>query len=73
MALESRIENAEKQLFDRMSSLESKLQQLLDAANMGRGAWWLFLKIGGIIVIIGSGLVWLTDKLDKFTHIGGKL
>jgi len=47
---------------ERFDRLESKVQALLDAANMGKGAWWLALKIGGLMTVVGSGLAWVIGK-----------
>lgn len=46
-------------LKDRMEGMDNKLDQLVEAANMGKGAWWLSVKIGGFIVTVLAGLAWL--------------
>lgn len=46
-------------LKDRMEGMDNKLDQLVEAANMGKGAWWLSVKIGGFIVTVIAGLAWL--------------
>lgn len=44
--LASRMDSMEKWTAD----LDTKLDKLLAAAAMGQGAWWVILKIGGLIV-----------------------
>lgn len=46
-------------LKERIEGMDGKLDRLVEAANMGRGAWWLSVKIGGAIVTILAGLAWL--------------
>lgn len=60
--IEARVTRDKKtdQRFDR---LEEKLQGLLDAANMGKGAWWFGLKVGGAVVAVASGFAWMLDKI----------
>jgi hypothetical protein len=43
---------------DRLESIEGKLQQLVDAANMGKGMWWASVKVGGLILTVAGGLAW---------------
>jgi hypothetical protein len=58
-ALEARVDILEKSL----SSIDGKVDQLLAAANMGKGAWFALLKIGGVLVILAGGAAWLLDRL----------
>jgi hypothetical protein len=44
---------------ERLEGIDEKLGSLVAAANMGKGAWWLSVKIGGAIVTIMAGLAWL--------------
>lgn len=60
--VEVEIDHAKKQLAD----MNGKLDQLLRAAAMGQGAWWLLLKIGGAIVLLIGAAGWLTDRLKVF-------
>jgi hypothetical protein len=39
------------------------VQSLLDAANMGKGAWWVSVKIGGMIMTVMAALAYLVDKI----------
>jgi hypothetical protein len=55
--------NRDKRTDERFDRLEEKVQALLDAANMGKGAWWMALKIGGMMTVIGSGLTYLANKV----------
>jgi len=53
----------DKRTDERFDRLEAKVQLLLDAANMGKGAWWLALKIGGLLTVVGSAFAWVFGKV----------
>lgn len=68
--LQGRMESHEKRLDDfegrvdkRLESIEGKVQQILDAANMGKGAWWLVLKIGAALSALTAAGLWVYDHL----------
>lgn len=48
MFIEEKIENQGKTL----ASIDKKLELLMAAANMGKGAWWAGVKIGGVFVVL---------------------
>ena len=48
-----------------LRSMDHKLDELIAAANMGKGAWWFMMKIGGLIIVLGAGMAWLADHLWK--------
>jgi|GEM_PF-637068 len=51
-----------------LRSIERKLDHLTSIADMGKGALWLSLKVGGILAVAVAALWALFDKLHK---IGG--
>lgn len=53
----------DKRTDERFDRLEGKVQALLDAANMGKGAWWFGLKVGGALLALASGFAWMVDKI----------
>jgi hypothetical protein len=53
----------DKRTDERFDRLEAKVQSLLDAANMGKGAWWLSVKIGGMIMTVMAAMAYLVDKI----------
>lgn len=53
----------DRRLDERLAKLERNVQAILDAANMGRGAWWLVLKVGAIGSAFVAAFWWLVDKL----------
>ena len=53
----------DKRTDERFDRLEAKVQSLLDAANMGKGAWWVSVKIGGMIMTVMAALAYLVDKI----------
>lgn len=48
-----------------LQSIDGKQDELLAAANMGKGAWWIILRIGGVLVVLGGAAAWLIDKVWK--------
>lgn len=58
-ALEARTAALESWVKD----IDTKLDRLLEAAAMGKGAWWAILKLGGAVVTIAGAAVWIFDHL----------
>jgi hypothetical protein len=46
-----------------LGGMDRKLDQLIAAANMGKGAWWIVIKIGGLVVLSLGALGWVLDHL----------
>lgn len=46
-----------------LNSMNQKLDQLIAAANMGKGAWWLILRIGAVVATIAGFFAWIFDKI----------
>lgn len=59
-ALEARMNGAEGWL----QSIDTKLDTVIAAMNMGKGAWFLLLKVGAILVAIAGAIAWLTDHIQ---------
>lgn len=53
--LEARMDGQEEWLKD----IDGKLDQLIAVANMGKGAWWAILKVGGTLTVLAGGAAWL--------------
>lgn len=51
-----------------LSGMDKKLDQLIAAANMGKGAWWLFIKIGGAAVMVVGAVSWVADRIGFRPH-----
>lgn len=47
-----------------LSDMDGKLDQIIAAANMGKGAWLVAVKAGGIIATIGAGAAWLWQHVQ---------
>lgn len=67
-ALEKRLEESEQRVETRLERIEDKVQLILDAANMGKGAWWLVLKIGAALSAFAACAAWVWEKVS---HLGG--
>lgn len=52
-------------LEDGLKAVNKKLDQLIAAANMGRGAWWALVKVGGILVIFVGAAGWVVDTFFR--------
>jgi hypothetical protein len=48
---------------ERLEKMDDKLDKLVAAANMGRGVWWLSMKLGGLAVMGMAGLAWLWQHI----------
>ena len=58
----------EGKMEERLTKIEGYLQEIRDAANMGKGMFWLLLKIGAVLAALASAGVWIWDKIS---HVGG--
>ena len=57
--LEAKLEGMEAWV----KSIDEKMDKLLEAAAMGRGAWWAILKVGGIGVVLVSAAAWIWSNI----------
>lgn len=48
---------------NQLDKMDQKLDQLLSAAAMGKGAWWAILKIGGLMTVAGAFAAWVYEKI----------
>ena len=48
-----------------MRSIDEKVDKILTALNMGRGAGWALLKVGGVVVLLVMAGGWAYDHLLK--------
>lgn len=62
-ALEKRLQESEQRVETRLERIEEKVDQIVAAANMGKGAWWLVLKIGAVLSAFVGCAVWIWDHL----------
>lgn len=63
--LETEVEHLKKDLTEvktDLNEMNDKLQQLLDAANMGKGAWWAAVKIGAFLTMSAGAFLWVYEK-----------
>jgi hypothetical protein len=63
------LEEWRKSVDEKLTHISSTLDKLAEAAAMGRGAWWLILKIGSVLLAVGAALGWLADKLIHLVGI----
>ena len=55
------------QALDRpLAAISGKLDRLNTAFNMGRGGALALVKLGGLLLLIGGGAAWLSDRLPTW-------
>jgi hypothetical protein len=59
----ARLETVVQSMSEAHERMEAKLDKLLAAAAMGRGAWMLLTKQGMVLLLLLSGIAWLGDRL----------
>ncbi len=57
-----------RQLLDSLTRLEEKVDQLLTAAAMGRGAFWFATRLGGLLVMAAGAFGWAADHFGWWKH-----
>lgn len=70
-ALEQRMAIAEeqrRQLLETMTSISGKMDQLLVAAAMGKGAFWFATRLGGLTVMAAGAFGWAADHFKWWQH-----
>ena len=65
--LKERLDTHEARVDERLKTIEGYLQEIRDAANMGKGMFWLLLKIGAVLSALVTAAVWVWDKIS---HMG---
>ncbi len=56
--LEARTDEQER----RLERIETKVDQLLEIAAVGKGAGWLLVKVGALIAAIAATVSWLLER-----------
>jgi hypothetical protein len=51
----------------RLGEHGNRLRKVEDVANMGRGAWWAILKIGGLLTLAAGAAAWVWNQI-KIPH-----
>lgn len=57
--LEARTDEQER----RLERIETKVDQLLEIAAVGKGAGWLLIKAGAVLAAAAAGVAWLVERL----------
>lgn len=58
--LETKVEGQENWL----KSIDGKLDDVIAAMNMGKGAWYLLLKVGAVLVAVAGAVAWVADHIQ---------
>jgi hypothetical protein len=59
------VESELRTVKERAVVIDTKLDHIIAAVNMGRGAWILLLKLGAIVMAIAAGATWVYDHIHK--------
>lgn len=60
-ALETRVAGQETWLKD----IDNKLDKIMEAINMGKGAGWLLVKFGAFLIVVGGAFAWLWEHWPR--------
>lgn len=59
----ARLETNYQHISGKVDTMDGKLDQILTAAAMGKGAWWALLRFGGVLTLaLGAG-AWAYEHL----------
>lgn len=61
----ARLEQRVASMDDWLRSIHAELKELNKAAHMGKGAWWLMLRAGAVILAVATAGAWLFDRWPK--------
>jgi hypothetical protein len=61
----AKLEQKVTSLEDWLRSIHGELKELNKAAHMGKGAWWLILRIGAVLLALGTAGAWVFDRWPK--------
>lgn len=61
----ARLEQKVAGLDDWLRSIHSDIKELNKAAHMGKGAWWLIIRIGAVLAAFAGAGAWVIDHLAK--------
>jgi hypothetical protein len=53
---------------ERLDRIEIKLDKLVAAAAMGKGAFWLLTKLGGLLVLTAGAFGWAADHFHWWSR-----
>lgn len=45
-----------------------RLRAVEEVANIGKGAWWAMLKIGGLLMLLIGAIAWVWEKFKSIPH-----
>ena len=65
-------EKSAERIAEKVDGLDAKIDDLLKAAHMGQGAWWMILRVGAVlaafctfVAAIATAAAWVFEKLHK--------
>lgn len=52
-----------------LQSIDAKVDQILETAALGKGAWLAILKIGGVLTAIAAFAAAIATLVEKIRHL----
>ena len=68
-ALEKSHDDFQENVENRLTAIEGYLQEIRDAANMGKGVWWITLKFGAMVTTVAMSLLWIWSQIKAYVTI----
>jgi hypothetical protein len=62
-ALDDRMDQRDEAVDTRLDRMESKIDKLVSVTDMGKGAWWMVVKLGAIAAGLAAAGTWIWDRL----------
>lgn len=68
-ALEKSHDDFQESVERRLTAIEGYVQEIRDAANMGKGMWWITLKFGAMVTTAAMSLLWIWSQIKAYVTI----
>jgi hypothetical protein len=57
------LKESTERLHSAVDKLGGQVDRLEQAADLGKGAWWMALKLGGFLMLVASSAAWVYEHL----------
>ena len=61
----AKAEQAITDIRDDIRAIRADTAELKAALNMGRGGFWVLMKVGAVVATVIAGMVWLWDRANR--------
>lgn len=63
-----RLETNYENLQIMMTKMAADVAEIKKFAYMGKGAWSLIIRIGAFVTVVGYGVAWLWEHVERLLH-----